>query len=148
MRSFLLCLLLAVAASAGPIEIQPRPKAQGYTFNANGDWKMVTPNAYHKQNEKRPEDGDYPESIGGTAEYEKNAGQLVDMLKMVGGSEYEEVKLGTLRALVVRGKTEFHIYSGIGTTKIIIGYSDGRDSLDRTSYEPLLNEVLSSFKMK
>lgn len=148
MRSFLFCLLLAVAASAGPIEIKAQPKAQGYTFNANGDWQIVTPNAYHKKNEKRPEDSDYPESIGGTAEYEKNAAQLIEMLKMVSPKEYEEVKLGSLRALLKRGKTEFHIYAGVGNTKIIIGYTDGRDSLDRTSYEPLLNEILSSFKMK
>ncbi len=151
MRSLLICLLLAVGVSATPLTITPKDAgAKGYTINVKGDWVTgPVPNvAYKKEAKYAP---DYPESIGGLAEYEKNANALVDNLlmvqKMQGKKEYEEVKLGSLRALLQRGKTDFHIYAGVGTTKIIIGYTDGRDSLDRTPYDGILQEVLSSFKM-
>lgn len=151
MRSLLLCLLLAVGAGASPLTFAPvDSKAHGFTVNVGGDWGPgPTPIMVQKKEEKYAPN--YPESITGIAQYESSAGTIVERMlivqKMQGKKEYEEVKLGKLRALLKRDKAGFNIYSGEGTTQITITYTDGRDSLERTSYDTILSEILNSFEL-
>ena len=151
MRSLLLCLLLAVGVSANPLTFKSLDsKAHGFTVTVGGDWGSgPTPIMAHKIEEKYAPS--YPESITGMAQYESSAGTIVNRMlmaqKMQGKKDYEEVKLGKLRALLKREKTGFSIYSGEGTTQITITYTDGRDSLERTPYDGVLGEILNTFEL-
>ncbi len=151
MRSLLLCLLLAVGVSASPLTFPPMDsKAHGFTISVGGDWGPgPVPSMAHKLEEKYAPN--YPESISGFAQHERDAGTLVERMlmvqKMQGKKEFEEVKLGKLRALLKREKTGFTIHSGEGSTQITITYTDGRDSLDRTPYDAILSEILNSFEL-
>lgn len=146
MRSLILIGLLSMGAWAVPLTVKPEAKARSFTIEAEDGWVPAeAPNTLHKHEEKDPE-GSFPQSLSASAVYDRDAGSLVANMKRFAPGKFEIVKLGDIEALLSRDKTSFDIYAGLGTTKVVIHYTDGRDSLDRTPYDSLLQRVKSSFR--
>ena len=152
MRSLLFCLFLAIGVSATPLEFPPMdPQARGFLIDVGGEWMPVKGNATSKKEAKYDPGPDYPQFLSGMPTFDEDAANFVSTVKMVqqmkGSNELEAVKLGPLPAMLKREKSSFTIYSGTGTTKITIHYTDGRDTSNRTPYDGLLEEVLRTFRM-
>lgn len=141
-------LLLSVSAWAGPLKFPGQKKAPGFTVTVGGDWISTdTPIAYSlNEAEYAPF---YPQSISGWGEDDRENVNLVDKVLMVqrmqGKKDFQEVKLGKLRALLERKQDGFQVIASSGITKFVVNYKDGRDGSKRTSYEGILQEVLNSF---
>ena len=140
--------MLSLAAWAGPLKFPGQKKAPGFTVTVGGDWISTgTPIAYSlNEAEYAPF---YPQSISGWGEDDRDNVNLVDKVLMVqrmqGKKDFQEVKLGKLRALLERKQDGFQVIASSGITKFVVNYSDGRDGSKRTSYEGILQEVLNSF---
>jgi hypothetical protein len=142
-------LLLSVGAWAGPLKFPGEDKrAQPFTVTVGGDWiSSGNAMAYFLQDPDYAPN--YPVSLSGYSEYDRDNVNLVDKVLMVermqGKQVHKEVKLGKLRALVERRYDGFSVISSSGTTKFVIDYKDGRDVSKRTPFDSVLQEVLNSF---
>ena len=151
MRSLLLGLLLSIAASATPLTFPPAgPNARGFTVDVGGEWTPIKGNTTSMIEKKYEPGPDYPQSLSGTPSLDSDAENYVQTIKMVqhmsGKKEFEEVRLGSLPAMLKRDKTTFTIHAGHGNTKFTIHYSDGRDK-DRKPYDDILAQVLRTFRL-
>ena len=146
MRNLICIALLSLGAYATPLTVKPEAKARSFTIDVGDGWLPGdSPNTLKKREEKDPENV-FPESVGASSTYERDAGQLVAMTQKLFPGKFQVIKLGGLDALLKRDTRGFAIHAGAGSTKIDITYYDGRSGLDLARMDAVLNQIKASFR--